>query len=650
MGSRLGGWMLLLLGLAGIWAAPVRSDPAASAMHAVERDELAAFVDGWVEGRMQSHRVAGATVSIVHDGQVIFARGYGLDDLERGRPVNADRSLFRPGSISKTFTWTAVMQLVEQGRLDLDADIRGYLPDFELPGGFDEPITLAHLMAHTPGFEDSAMGHLFVADADAVLPLADYLRRYQPSRVRPPGLWPAYSNFGTALAGHIVASVAGEPFEDYVDRHLLEPLRMADSTFREPWGPQRAEAPMPDRLRDNVSRGYTRHQGHYRAGVFEFIGQVGPAGAMATTAGDMARWMLAHLNGGELDGARILAAETARRMHAQHFTPHPSIPGMAHGFIESGIHGYRAIGHGGGTIHFLSDMQMIPELGFGVFVSTNTTGGGGRLIHGFVAAVTERLFQPGPGWPAPPEPAGAVSPAADYVGTYLATRRAYTTVERALMTRGVRVAAGPDDTLVAADPMGEYRFLPLGGDLFVTADDGQPIQFLRDEDGRVTGMLPAMTILVMERVRGLANPNVLLMILAASALVLACAVVGAWLRRRRPPPQTPTERWAGWVIVATAGVWLVTFALAAAGLAPLARDFASVFFAFPSPLVLAALGVALLGAVLTVLSALLLAAVWAGGQWPLWRRLRHTGVVLAAVAVLLVLRDLNAIGFHFLGG
>lgn len=649
MGNQVIVRMVLLATLAAA-VASAGSVRAETASPDVDRAALAAFVDGFVEGRMRSHDVVGVTVAIVHDGALIFARGYGHDDLEAGRAVDADRSLFRPGSISKTFTWTAVMQLVEQGRLDLDADIRGYLPDLDLPGGYDEPITLAHLMAHTPGYEDSAMGHLFVDDADAVLPLEDYLRRYQPARVRPPGQWPAYSNFGSALAGLIVARVSGMPFEDYVDRHLLEPLGMSRSTFREPWGPQRAEAPMPQRLRDDVSRGYVRDRGGYRAGAFEFIGHVGPAGALAATATDMARWMLAHLQEGELDGVRVLGRETAQRMHGRHFSPHPAMPGIAHGFIESVIHGYRAIGHGGGTVHFLSDMQMIPELSLGVFVSANTTGGGGEVIGGFARAVTERLFPPGPGWPQPLTQAAAGITASDFVGTFLPTRRPYTTVERALMISAAQVTPGPDGTLVLASPMGVSRLLPRGDDTFVVADSGEPVRFLRDADGRVTRLLPPMPIMVMERARGLASPSTLLTVLAAALAVLACAVVGAWLRRRRPPPQTSVERWAGRLAVLTAAVWVAAAATGVAAVAPLASDFARVFYGFPDPLFLTALGIGLAGAVLTVLSVLLLFPLWRAGQWPRWRRVRHTGVVLAALAVLLVLRDLNAIGFNFIGG
>lgn len=638
-------WTGVLLAWMVSWAAQA-AEPAL----AIDRTDLAAFVDGFVEARMRAHHVAGVTVSIVHDGELIFAAGYGHDDVDAGRKVEPERTLFRPGSISKTFTWTAVMQLVEQGRLDLNEDIRTYLPDLAIAEAFAEPITLAHLMAHTAGFEDSAMGHLFVDRAEAVQPLLDYLQTHQPARVRPPDVAAAYSNFGTALAGLIVANVSGMAWEDYADRYLFGPLGMTRSTFREPWGAQRAEAPMPEALRQDVSRGYVHTGADFRAGAFEYIGQIGPAGALATTATDMARWMLAHLDGGALNGTRILAEDTAQRMHAQHWAPHPDMPGLAHGFIESSIHGYRAIGHGGGTVHFLSDMQLLPDLGFGVFISTNTAGGGGELIDGFVHALVARLFPQGPGWPAVPTDPGPAAAAADYAGSYLSTRRPYTTVERLFMTSGATVTPADGGALVVLSPFGESRLEPLGGDLFVSAERGERFRFLRDAGGFVTTMLPPMPIMAMERPAPRDDPRLLVGVLGGAAVVLLAAVVGAWLRRHRPPPQTTTERWAGALIVGTALTWIAAYALALLGAAPLAEDFSQVFYGFPPPLFLAALWVALAAALLTVLSVLLLYPVWRSGAWPRWRRWRHTGVVLAALATLVVLHEFNAIGFHFVGG
>lgn len=637
-------WGMLL---ALLWA-PALAAQTPPAQGAIDRDDLTAFVDGFVEARMQAHHVVGATVSVVHGGEMIFAKGYGHADLEADEPVRADRTLFRIGSTSKTFTWTAVMQLYEQGKLDLDADIRTYLPDaLEIAGNFDEPITMKHLMAHTPGFEDTALGHLFGNDPDRVPERIEYLERYRPVQVRPPGTLPAYSNYGVALAGLAVANVSGLPFETYAERHLFEPLGMQWSTFREPWAAEEP-APMPEGLQQAMSRGYARKAGGFEEGRFSFIGQVGPAGAMSSTATDMARWMRAHLNHGRLGEARILEAETARLMHSQHFTLDPQMPGMAHGFIESRLHGYRGIGHGGNTIFFHTDMQLVPELGLGVFISTNTTTGP-RVVSGFVRTLVERYFPPGPLAPGEGVTGEPARPLSEYAGTYVSTRRPYTTVERLILTSGAAVSPSPDGYLVLAAPGRQVRLEPLGGDLF-RAEEGGLVKFTSNEAGDIDAMLPSAAIQVLEKVGPLGNPQVLYGLLALSAFIMACAVIGAWLRRKRPIPQSAAEAWAARLIILTAVVWLAVYVVGVVGLLPLLDEMQSGFLTFPSPTFVASLALALAGAVLTVLSALLLYTVWSTGSWPVWRRLRHTVVVLAAVVTLLVLRNFNAIGFNYLAG
>ena len=235
--------LLIVLVLVSSYGRPSELDPT----------ELGAYVEGFVTGRMYDEGVVGVTVAIVKDGQRIFSRGYGFDDLEAQRHVDASRSLFRPGSISKTFTWTAIMQLHEQGELDLEEDIQSYLPNVAIAKAFDRPITVLDLMAHRPGFEESALGHLIGNKPEAVLSLVDYLNSHQPKRVYPPGEVPAYSNYGAGLAGLIVANVSGLPFEDYMEQRILLPLGMTHSTFREPWGSQRSGA-MPHQCRTMSAR------------------------------------------------------------------------------------------------------------------------------------------------------------------------------------------------------------------------------------------------------------------------------------------------------------------------------------------------------------------------------------------------------------
>src|SRR5947207_4055894 len=195
------------------------------------------FLDALIPSQLRNRNIAGAVVSVVKDGQVLFQKGYGYADFEAKQPVLPDQTLFRPGSISKLFTATAVMQLVEQGKLDLDRDVRGYL-DFAIPIIYPEPVMLRQLLTHTAGFEDT-LKNLFVANESDLKLLRAYLVNQMPARIFPPGKVPSYSNYGFTLAGYIVERVSGEKFERYIDNHILKPLRMTNSTFDQPLPPDR---------------------------------------------------------------------------------------------------------------------------------------------------------------------------------------------------------------------------------------------------------------------------------------------------------------------------------------------------------------------------------------------------------------------------
>src|SRR6202022_2553159 len=193
------------------------------------------FLDALIPSQLQNRNIAGAVVSVVKDGQVLFQKGYGYADFEAKKPVLADQTLFRPGSISKLFTATAVMQLVEQGKLDLDRDVNDYL-DFAIPKTYPEPVTLRRLLTHTAGFEE-ALKNLFVTHESDMKPLRTYLVNQMPQRIFPPGKIPSYSNYGFTVTGYVVERVSGEKFERYIDNPILKPLRMTNSTFVTPWPP-----------------------------------------------------------------------------------------------------------------------------------------------------------------------------------------------------------------------------------------------------------------------------------------------------------------------------------------------------------------------------------------------------------------------------
>jgi CubicO group peptidase (beta-lactamase class C family) len=496
--------------------------------HELTKADLEAFLDGLVPVQLQSRDIAGAVIAVVKDGQVLLAKGYGYADYSAKKPVVADKTLFRPGSISKVFTAIAVMQLVEQGKLDLDRDLNEYL-DFSIPKTFPEPVTLRRILTHTAGFEET-LKNLFVPSANEMRPLRDYLVAAMPERIFPPGKIPSYSNYGLTLAGYIVERVSGEPFEKYIAAHILTPLRMEHSTFAQP---------LPGTLEPGMSRGYlAAAQG---ARDFEFV-TASPAGALSATATDMSRLMLALLGEGTLDGAMILKAETVRTMEAHQFELHPDLHAMGFILMEYSTNGQRIVGHGGDTIYFHSDMILMPDAHAGLFVSYNSAGsrpGGGRTE--VIRAFLNRYFPESPKALAQIAVKTAQADGRAVSGVYSGSRRGESTLLKVAGVLGqVSVNADQNGILTiegAQSPRGGLkRWREIGPLVYREVDGSDVIAFRVDANGVVTEMLPALPIQMAHRVTGLANKKILLPVVGVSqgliVLTLLLWPVAALVRRR----------------------------------------------------------------------------------------------------------------------
>ena len=332
--------------------APVAAVPLTAA-------DLNAWLDGYMPYALKSGDIAGAVVVVVKDGQVLTERGYGYSDVEKRTPVDPALTLFRPGSVSKLLTWTAVMQLVEEGKINLDADVNQYL-DFKIPARDGKPITMRNLMQHTAGFEEQARG---IISEDPKAPgFVTLLKAWVPTRVFAPGTTPAYSNYGASLAGYIVQRVSGEPFDSYIEKHIFAPLDMKHSSFRQP---------LPAELVPLMSKGYPAASEEPRP--FEIVGPA-PAGSLAASGEDMAHFMIAHLQDGEYHGNRILKAETAETMHNSPLTMLPPLNRMELGFFETNINGLEVIGHLGDTDYFHTSLHLFLKENVGFYVSFNSLG------------------------------------------------------------------------------------------------------------------------------------------------------------------------------------------------------------------------------------------------------------------------------------
>ncbi len=381
----------------------------------LSREDVGAWLDGFLPYALERADIAGAVVVVVKDGNVLFKKGYGYADVAAKRPVDPDLTLFRPGSISKLFTWTAVMQLVEQHRINLDQDVNAYI-DFKIPPFRGKPVTMRELMTHTPGFENA------LEEVISVKPtypkLGDFLKAWLPPRIFPAGEVPAYSNYGAGLAGYIVERVSGQPFPQYIEQHIFAPLGMKHSTFLQP--PPAALAPL-------LSRGYLTAGDGPRP--FEMLGAT-PAGGLSAPASDMARFMIAHLQNGEYDGHRILQAATAQEMHSTAYTTiSPALNRMVLGFFQLDRNGHRIIGHDGDSRFFHSSVALFLDENVGLFISLNSAGRNSdtfdlreKLLDDF----TDRYF-PGPTQTGKMPLATAKAHAAMMVGQYDGSRRADTT-------------------------------------------------------------------------------------------------------------------------------------------------------------------------------------------------------------------------------
>lgn len=372
-------------------AAAPQGDPAEPTAPPATAILTKADVDTWLDGYMpfalRSGDIPGAVVTVVKDGKILTARGFGYADVAKRKPVDPTRTLFRPGSVSKLITWTAVMQQVEQGKIDLDRDVNAYL-DFKIPAEHGKPVTMRQLMTHTGGFEETGKGIIYF-DKKWDLALGDYLKRAVPKQIFVPGSTPAYSNWGTTLAAYIVQRTSGEEFATYTDRHLLGPLGMRHASMRQP---------LPAAIAGDMSVGY-KPGGKVNEG-FEIVGPW-PAGSLSASGTDMGRFMIAHLQRGTLDGQQILRPETADMMHASplakvdHLSLVPPLNRMELGFFETNVNGREVIAHLGDLEAFHTSLHLFMKDGVGFYVSFNSAGkqgAAGDLRNALFMDFADRYF------------------------------------------------------------------------------------------------------------------------------------------------------------------------------------------------------------------------------------------------------------------
>jgi CubicO group peptidase (beta-lactamase class C family) len=616
---------------------------ATQSVAAADLPNLEAFVDGVVSGFMTEQRIAGAEVAVVRDGETLLVKGYGIDSVEPRRAVDPNESLFRIGSISKTFTWLSIMQLAERGKLKLDDPINDHLPDeLDVPDeGFERPIRIIDLMNHTAGFEDILQG-LFVSGDATPLSLSEQLRQRRPHRMREPGKFMVYSNYSTALAGAIVAHVSGMEYESYVEQNILVPLGLAHTTFREAYEPTEGlPQPMPAELAAHLAQNIESRKGMWQTIPHEHIVSMAPAGAASSTAGDMARYMLALLDPQRLEAAGVLKAETFAQMREPSFQSAPGMPAMHHGFFNTPLgFGTRLavdnLSHGGSTLHFRSFMVVTSDLNgrgtLGVFVTANSVPAG-PMTQKVAERILTKYFPPPP--EVAPVPEGDTARLREYAGRYRTARHSYTQFEKILNVGANSVTATKDGYLLVTVGGPTLRFVEIGKDLFRQPDGDTTIAFVRDQRGAITHLLsPSGTL---ERVAFFDSLPWLALVVIATVLTCIGLLIAAALRRSADVITGIAIAWLTFIVLI--GVWLLPFA------SPAAQD--QFVYTYPQPLLKLALAVGVVATGLSVLGIATLLPVWRGRDWPIGRRLRHTAAVALFVVLVATLLQWNAIGFRY---
>jgi CubicO group peptidase (beta-lactamase class C family) len=631
---RLTGGALTLLVFTGEAAPEGIPDPTA----------LETFVDGVVNSSMKQHNSPSGTVAIAKNGELLLVKGYGFENVKKQKPVDPATTLFRPGSVSKLFTWVSVMQLVEQGKLDLDADVNTYLKTFQIRDTFDKPVTLRHILTHTAGFEDGALGYLIVDDPERTVPLSEAMARYQPDRVNPPGAQTAYSNYATSLAGLIVENVSGVPFVDYVQKNIFEPLGMRHSTFDEP---------LPEQLADHMATSYTVEAGGFVEKPFEIVANFAPAGALSSTASDMIRFAEAIRNGGELDGSRILGQATLDEMLTRAFSHDERLMGMALGFYENDYNGHRVIGHGGDTQWFHSYLGIDAEQGLSFFVSFG--GPGGSTVRSAIIPALYNEFFPRPESP-PVPPEDFSERAGRYAGTYGFWRSNFSKIDKALgLSSAIQIAPTKDDTLVVTFGGNAKQYAEIDDNLFREMDPGislvagispRLIAFQEDDGGAVTGfVLDGLPFMSARKLPFYATPAFNLSLLGISLLVLLGVLLRRFYQRKAVRELPPSDRSAVNAAVYAAAAQFVTLVAGAIVLTiVMDRLFVEIPLLFKLWLVLPI--VATLAAVYLVYRNY---EVWKRRLLPsFWARARYTVVTLCALFMCWFFYYWNILGFQYL--
>ncbi len=351
--------------------------------------------DEFIIATMNKYTLPGLAVGVVHDGRLVYGKGFGLADGRAQRPVTTD-TVFRIASITKTFTAIGLMQLWEQGKFQLDDPVNDYLVAYKVRHRNPQapPVTFRHLLTHTSGIGEfrtiadllHVLREVTIGAREAEQVPVPTLREYYRGRLTPelyPGEKWAYANHGFYTIGQLVEDISGQPFEQYMRERVFTPLGM-----------ERTDFVRSERVRDELAVGYLLKNGMVEpVDYLEMV--IKPGGAVLSSVNEMAKYVAALMNGGRNEYGAILQPETLRMMMDPHYQQDKRLPAMGLGFFLDTFNGHWSASHGGGWTGFTSAMQVAPDEGLAVLVFSNSSIGGGWfpvVTEGLATGLLRRLL------------------------------------------------------------------------------------------------------------------------------------------------------------------------------------------------------------------------------------------------------------------
>jgi len=619
-------WFISLLVLVGMLLTPIHSvtalAPRVSEQAAVTPEAVEAFVDDFASVYMNELEVPGLAFVMVKDGSVFVSKGYGFADVENQVPFDPEQTIVRAGSNVKTVTALALVQLAEQGKIDLDTDVNQYLTHFQIPNTFDKPITARQLLHYTAGLDNRFIG-IRVESADEILPLSEYFAQRLPGRVRPPGQIRAYNDHEIALAGLLVEEVSGMPYDQYVQEHIFKPLGMDSSSIY-----------LREQDAERVALGYGSN-GAYPLNYYNLNDAAGSG--FNTTPADLARYMIMHLENGKLYGMQVFSESVVEELHTTRFTHHPKLPGIAYAFDETFWSGRRILAKGGGAPGFTNRMLLLLDEGVGVYFVYNrdsTVPLSWKLERAFL----ERFY------PGDNPSVGDEVPATDslemarYAGYYISLNDySATSIEK--------VQALMEQEQVTIDGQGRLHYagstlLRMDRNLFQWSESGNYVTFGEDEDGNVNYLFVSRTALM--RVPWIETFPVQMSLLGFSLTAFFTALIG-WLvmaikRQRRSYALSGSVSliFVGFLV----GMGLLLAPVFAGADPPWALSFA------PPTALLVLLALPLVGIVVTLFLTWQVIRLWVAKRAGWFVRVHITLILVASLSFLFFLHTWNLLGYR----